>query len=67
MGAATNAAHVSASAEAAAHTARVAAATAATARLCLHGKQTHRQKSRRQNGYRSFHRFLHSVKDRARH
>jgi hypothetical protein len=67
MGAATKAAHVSASAEAAAHTARVAAATAATARLCLHGKQTHRQKSRRQNGYRSFHRFLHSVKDRARH
>ena len=67
MSASEAATDVSSSAEATAHTASVAAATAATARLCLHGKQTHRQKSRRQNGYRSFHRFLHSVKDRARH
>jgi hypothetical protein len=67
MGAATEAADVSASAEAAAHTARVAAATAAAARLCLHSKQTHRQKGRRQNRYHSFHRFLHSVMDGARH
>jgi hypothetical protein len=54
--------------KAAADTARVATAAAtATARLCLHSKQTHRQEGRRQNRYHSFHRFLHSVMDGARH
>ena len=58
---------VSSSAEATAHTASVAAATAATARLSLRSKQARRQKGRRQNRYHLFHRFLHSVVDGARH
>jgi hypothetical protein len=65
---AAEATDMGAATEAATHTAGMAAsATAATTRLCLHSKQTQRQKGRRQNRYHSFHRFLHSVMDGARH